>query len=88
MSLPGVYTTDHVPGAADAEMAAGWIVWGYANDLSKAMAMMQDIAARDHADGIVGARISTSTSAGVSGFGVSRSAATYVCYGTAFRWRH
>ncbi|MFC9996858.1 hypothetical protein [Nocardia sp. NPDC127526] len=87
MSLPGVYTTDHVPGSPDTEMAAGWIVWGYANDLPKAMAMMQNIAARDHADGIVGARITASTSASVSVSGLSRSAATYVCYGTAFRWR-
>ncbi|WP_067547521.1 hypothetical protein [Nocardia crassostreae] len=85
MTLPAVYTTDHVPGSA-AEMTAGWIVWGYANDLAKAMAMMQNIAARDQADGIVGARITTSAATGVTSFGISRSATTYDCYGIAFRW--
>lgn len=86
MALPAVYTTDHVPGAAaTAKVAAGWIVWGYANDLSKAMTMMQNIAARDNADGIIGARIAIVSDTRGS-FGAVLSVATFVCYGTAFRW--
>lgn len=85
MAVP-VYTTDHVPGAdATAKMAAGWIVWGYAGDLANAMLLMQNTAAHDNADGIIGARISTSPD--IRGnFEAVVSATTYVCYGTAFRW--